>query len=251
MAAKWLPATCLVSVISAIAVGQNVASPTFEVASVKPVSRDQRSIVDFVISPGGRLRITNLTLADMIRQAYQVKYWQVKGGPGWLDTDRFNVEAKAAGEATRKELMLMLQSLLTERFHLRVRREAREGKVYELVIASHGRNLEPSTANTSFLRLYRKDPPELPGIGYTIVGQKVSLSRLAEYLMGELERPVLDHTGTSGDFDFKIDYAIEGHSETGPSIFTALKEQLGLRLRPAKGSIEMLVIEHADRPTEN
>ena len=77
------------------------------------------------------------------------------------------------------------------------------------------------------------------------------MARLADDLTGKMERPVLDHTGMSSEFDFKIDYAIESHSDIGPSIFTALQEQLGLRLRPTKGSIETLVIEHAERPTEN
>src|SRR6266567_1294132 len=112
---------CFVSIITARAFGQDVRPPTFEVASVKPASPNQNAF-DFVVSPGGRLRITNLTLAEMIREAYQLKYYQVSGGPGWLNTDRFNVEAKAPGQPTRNEVMVMLQALLAERFQLRVRR---------------------------------------------------------------------------------------------------------------------------------
>jgi uncharacterized protein (TIGR03435 family) len=241
---------CLVSVLMTRAPAQEVRPLTFEVASVKSASPNQNA-VDFVVSPGGRLRITNLTLAEMIREAYQFKYYQVSGGPAWLDTDRFNVEAKPAGQPARNEVMAMLQALLVERFQLKVRRETRQGSVYELLVASRGPKLKPSTADNSFLRLNRNTPPDLQGVSYTIVGQKVSMAKLADDLMGYLQRPVVDRTGISGEFDFKIDYAIEGHSETGPSIFTALQDQLGLRLRTAKGPVQNLVVQKAERPTEN
>lgn len=250
MAHRRVAAALFVSLAMGAALGQEVLPPTFEAASVKPASPNQ-SAVDFVVSPGGRLRIVNLTLAGMIREAYHLKYYQVSGGPGWVETDRFNVEAKASGDATRNELMAMLQALLTERFQLRVRREARQGNVFELVVAGDGPKLKPSTAESSFLRLYRNTPPELPGVSYTIMAQKVSMARLADDLMGHLQRPVVDRTGISGEFDFKIDYAVEGHSEEGPSLFTALQEQLGLRLRATKGPVESLVIEKAERPSEN
>ena len=230
--------------------GQSPVSALFEVASVRPADPNQRA-VDFVISPGGRLRATNVTLAHMLHEAYQVKYYQVSGGPGWLKDARFNIDAVSIGEPTRKEMMAMLQSLLVERFQLKLRRETREGNAFELVEAKSWMKLKLSTANSSFLRLIRNTPPELPGVSYTVIGQKVSLSKLADYLKGEVQRPVFDRTGIGGEFDFKIDYATEGNLETGPSIFTALQDQIGLRLQAAKGPIETLVIEKAERPTEN
>jgi uncharacterized protein (TIGR03435 family) len=207
--------------------------------------------VAFVISPGCRLRATNVTLAEMIRQAYRAKYFQVSGGPGWVSTERFHIEAKAAGEPTRDQMLDMLRALLEERFQLKVRREVREGNVYELVAARSGPKLKASTAESSFLRLYRHTPPELPGVSYSIHAQKVSMARLADDLTGTMARPVLDRTGISGEFDFKIDYAVEGHAEVGPSMFTALQEQLGLRLQAAKAPVESLTIESAQRPAGN
>lgn len=227
-----------------------LSGQTFEVASVKPASPDQRA-VDFLISPGGHLRITNLTLLEMVREAYGKKYYQVTGGPSWIDSDRFHVDAKAPGEATRKELMVMLRQLLADRFHLQVREETREGNIYELIVAKNGPKLQKSTADASFLRLYRHTPPELPGVLYTIHGQKITMARLADDLNGTVARPVLDRTGLAGEYDFKIDYAVEGHSEEGPSIYTAVQEQLGLKLQPTKGPIETLVILAAERPTPN
>ena len=234
----------------ALLFGQSPSQPSFEVASVKPADPNQ-SAVDFVISPGGRLRATNVTLAQMLYEAYQVKYYQVMGGPGWLKDARFNIDAISIGEPTRKEMMVMLQSLLVERFQLKLRRESREGNAFELVEAKGGIKLKLSGANSSYISLLRNTPPELPGVSYTILGQKVSISKLADYLRGEMQRPVFDRTGIGGEFDFRIDYAIEGNLETGPSIFTALQDQIGLRLAGVKGPVETLVIEKAERPTEN
>ena len=241
MRLPWVFAICLCGA----AFGQS-----FEVASVKP-SDPRQSAVDFVISPGGRLRVTNLTLADMIREAYRVKHYQIFGGPAWMQTARFHVDAKAAGEPTRDQMLDMLRTLLEERFQLRARRETREGSIFELVVAKGGPKLTASKAETAYLRLYRNTPPELPGVSYTIGAQKVGMARLADDLTGSMGHPVLDRTGLDGEFDFKIDYAVEGHAEVGPSMFTALQEQLGLRLQAAKGPVDTVVIEKAERPTEN
>jgi uncharacterized protein (TIGR03435 family) len=223
----------------------------FEVASIKPADPSQ-SMIDFRVLAGGRLRVVNRTLSEMVREAYRLKpYQRVSGGPAWKDTDRFNVEAKAAGEATREELMEMLRTLLEQRFQLKVRRESHEGDVYQLVVARNGPKLKPSTAESAFLRLYRHTPPELPGVKYTIDSQKVAIARLADHLSGLTGRPVVDRTALAGEFDFKIDYAVEGQAEEGPSIFTALQEQVGLRLQAAKGPVESLTIERAERPSEN
>jgi uncharacterized protein (TIGR03435 family) len=227
-----------------------VFSQTFEVASIRPADPRQ-GWIDFVISPGGHLRITNVPLGQIIREAYELKFFQMSGGPPWLNTDGYNIEAKAAGEPSRREMMAMLRSLLEERFRLKVRRETREGSVYELVVAKGGPKLKASTAETSYLRLYRHTPPELPGVSYTIAGQKVAIAKLADDLMGTVQRRVFDRTGITGEFDFKIDYAVEGHSEDGPSIFTALQEQLGLKLQAAKGPVEHLIVESAERPSAN
>jgi uncharacterized protein (TIGR03435 family) len=227
-----------------------LCAQTFEVASVKP-SNPSQSAVDLVQSPGGRLRITNLTLGEMIREAYEMKFFELSGGPGWVNTDRFNIEAKAAGEPSRREMRAMLRSLLEERFRLKVRRETREGNVYELVVAKGGPKLKESTADSSYLRLYRHTPPELPGVLYTIAAQKVSMARLAEDLTGTVQRRVIDRTNITGEYDLKIAYAVEGHAEEGPSIFTAVQEQIGLKLQPTKGAAESLVIESAERPMEN
>jgi len=223
--------------------------PAFEVASVKPTDASEPR--DFRIFPGGRLRVTNLTLELIIRQAFNVMHYQGSGGPRWLDTDGFDIDAKAEGDSTREQMMAMLRTLLGNRFQLNVHCETREGNVYTLAVANGGPKLKESIAQDSFIHLYRNTPPELPGVSYTIDGQKVSMGMLAGRLAEMEARPVLDRTGIKGEYDFKLNYAIDDNPETGPGIFSALREQLGLKLEASKGPVEILVIDHAERPTDN
>ncbi len=124
--------------------------------------------------------------------------------------------------------------------------------MYILVVAKGGPKLKESTAQESYVRLYRNTPPELPGVSYTIGAQKVTMAMFADRLADmEAQRPVLDRTGLTGEFDFKVNYAIDDNPETGPSLLTALQEQLGLKLEAAKGPIETLVIDHVEKPTGN
>lgn len=224
---------------------------TFEVASIKRAD-PSRSMVDLRTLPGGRLQVVNLTLAEMIHAAYELKsYQRVEGVNGWPETDRFNIDATAGREASRQEVMAMLRALLEERFRLKVRRDSHEGNIYELVIAKGTPKLKRSAAETSYVRLIRHTPPQLPGVRYSIAGQKATVANLVDHLMGTVGRPVVDRTGIEGEYDFTVEYAVEGHADEGPSIFTALQEQLGLKLQAAKGLIETLTIESAERPTEN
>ena len=231
-------------------VGMLMAQASFDVASVRGADPKQGS-VDFRIHPGGRLSITNSTLDGVIAMAYGVKRSQMKGGPGWLATDRFNIEAKAEGEPARSEMMLLLQNLLRERFALRVHPETREGVVYTLVELKGRHKYKPSTAEVSHLGLRRNTPQHLPGVSYTIQAQRITMARFASELAGQLDAPVSDRTGLPGDFDFELDFAIDDKPESGPSIFTAIQEQLGLKLVASKGPVEVLVVDRAGKPSQN
>jgi uncharacterized protein (TIGR03435 family) len=233
------------------AFAQTAAPPAFEVASVKAADPNARSL-DLRVSPGGRLTVTNLTLKAMVRWAYGVKNYQLAGGPSWWDTDRFDVAAKAEGEATREQVMAMLQTLLADRFRLKARRETREGNVYALVVGKNGPKLTKSTSDEFYIRLYRNTPTDQVGVDYTIGGQKATMAQFADRLSEiGVQRPVLDRTGIQGEFDFKLRYATNDDPETGPSIFAAIQEQMGLKLEAAKGPVEMLVIESAEKPAGN
>ena len=226
-------------------------NPSFEVASVKPAGPGSRSR-DFRIYPGGRLHITNLPLDLIVREAYSVKRYQLSGGPSWLHTDEFDIEAKAAGEPSRAQMLAMLQTLLADRFQLKVRRETREQNIFALTVAKNGPKLTPSSAAEFYIRLYRNTPMELPGVDYTIAGQKATLAQIADRLGDmQLDRPVLDRTGIPGEYDFKLRYATDDNPDTGPSIFAAIQEQLGLKLEAARGPVGILVIEKAEKPSGN
>ncbi|HWC99597.1 MAG TPA: TIGR03435 family protein [Candidatus Sulfopaludibacter sp.] len=135
--------------------GQTTKTPSFDVASVKPVTSaaGDRQPIDFRVQPGGRLTITNLRLKVIIREAFGVKDYQIAGGPAWMDTDRFDIAAKAEGDPTRQQMMTMLQALLADRFHLMVHRETKEGNIYALAVAKNGPKFKPSSADETYVRL--------------------------------------------------------------------------------------------------
>jgi uncharacterized protein (TIGR03435 family) len=218
---------------------------------IRPVPASSREPVDFRLQPGGRLTITNLELKTIIKEAYGIKNYQLTRGPEWLATDSFDIRAKVAGDPARKQMLEMLRTALADRFKLKVHWRTEQGVVYALVPAKHGPKLKPSTANQSYLRLQRNTPEEEVGVSYTIDAKRVSMRMLADSLGNELDHPVVDLTALSDEFDFQLTYDISTDSTTGPGLFTAIREQLGLRLRPRKGKIEKLVIDSVERPSAN
>jgi len=236
----------LASLTLAAACGQSA----FDVASVKPTTGNPRGR-DIRVTPG-RLVVTNQPLDILVREAYHLQPYQIVGAPAWFSTDRFDITATAAGDPSKEQMMRMLQALLEDRFHLKVHRETREGKVYALVVAKSGSKLkEPAGSDPPGIGVHRMDPPERPSLTYVWVGNRVSVLSLAERLSANLQAPVLDRTGIEGDHDFRLEFAPDDPAATGPSIFAAIQEQLGLKLDITKGSIETLVIDHAEKPSGN
>ncbi len=182
---------------------------------------------------------------------YRVESWQLSGGPAWRDTDPFEIIAKAPGNVspTPEQSREMLQSLLEERFKLKVHRETREGPVYALVIGKNGPRLKKSTAGE-----FRYSAG---GRGRTVklTFQKTSMDVLARQLpsQAQMDRPVLDRTALSGEWDFDLTFVpgIPPSDSNLPDLFTALRDQLGLRLESQRGPVEKLIIDHAERPSAN
>jgi uncharacterized protein (TIGR03435 family) len=146
-------------------------------------------------------------------------------------------------------MIAMLQSLLAQRFQLEVHRESKEGNVYALVIRRGRLKLQPSAASRTQFNFHRNDPP---GLSYTWVGKKVSMARIAQELAAQLRTSVSDRTGLQGEFDFRLGpFAGDDNPDSGPSLFSVLQEQLGLKLEAAKGTIETLVVGHAEKPSPN
>jgi bla regulator protein BlaR1 len=221
--------------------------PSFEVATVK-ANHSGSMAVNLRQRPGGGLLSTNASLHMMIQNAYNLRPFQVVGGPSWLNVDRFDINAKATG-ATPEQVRLMLQRLLAERFKLAVHRETRELPLYSLVVAKGGPKLSASKVDTTEINGNPADD------GTTEVKfQKVPMSMLARTLARMLQHQVSDGTGLTGEYDFTLRWVPDqlGAEEPGPSVFTALQEQLGLKLESHKGPVEVLVIDHVERtPIEN
>ena len=267
MQPRLVAAANLIAAFSWGAFAQAQTLPTkFDVATIKPnATNDDRFALRGL--PGGGLSATGVTLKMLIMDAYNVKAFQVSGEPAWVDTARWDVEAKVAGVQQRlsqAQTGPMLRALLEDRFQLGIRRESKEMPVYALVVGKGG----------SKLTLHTGEPPP-PGQGIRqgrgmFSVKKGSIAPLTRELERQLARVVIDRTGLQGEYDYTLDWAPEpgqGGPESiglppraepaapsdskGPSIFTALQEQLGLKLDSEKGPVEILVIEHVEKPSEN
>lgn len=224
-------------------------SVSFEVASIRPAERwkaggEGRTRETIQPSPEG-LTLRNVTLSSCLQWAYGVKFYQVSG-PDWLKSDRYDVEAKAAGPVSRAEMKRMLQALLAERFRLVLHREKKDFPLFALLVARNGPRLRSSNAEGN------SDVQVADG---SFVFIRVSMPDFAEKLadLRTIDRPVVDHTGIAGVFDITLKGAASAVlQDDGPSIFTLVQEQLGLRLEPRRGPLDLLVVDHAERnPTGN
>jgi uncharacterized protein (TIGR03435 family) len=239
-----------------------VSQPTFEVASVKPSTAEDR-VIGLFTYPGGRITATNYTLEMLIEESYSVQHFQISGGPRWIGDDRYSIVAKppASSKSSKsmppnpkappnEEQLLMLQTLLADRFHLQFHRETKEGSVYLLTVGNKESKLKPAKSADDYPWVGR------PGGGGTvfgtgIAGTNASMQLLAIRLTEYLRRPVLDQTGLKGAFDFRFDYAADDNQpDVTASIFASI-QGLGLKLEAAKGPVETLVIDHAEKPSGN
>jgi len=238
------------------------AQTQFEVASVKPSAPDEHNSFMFQSLPGGTIRMAGVPLRMMIMEAYGIKAFQLSGGPDWIRTDRWDVLAKADGfqaRIPREQENLMVQSMMADRFQLKIHKETREMSVYALEAGKSGSKLVPAGAERQFRS----------GNG-TLSVKKGDMAALASWLSRQLGRVVMDKTELKGEFDYALEWTSEpgqGGPEsiglppdtrgtppvetTGPSIFTAVQEQLGLRLVSTKGPVEIIVIDRVEKPSSN
>ena len=209
-----------------------------------------------------RFTAKNYTVKLLIAAAYDLTPQAISGGPEWLGSDHYDITAVTPGESrpTRDEQMSMLRILLTDRFRLTIHREQKEFSIYTLNIAKNGPNLRTSTA-----------PPDEPAaLVSTVYPQRVllparnaTMREFASLLQrAALDRPVIDKTGLTGRYDFDLEWAPDETQFGGdlqpapadaaaPPFFTAIQQQLGLRLEPAKGPIQAIVVDAIARPSEN
>jgi uncharacterized protein (TIGR03435 family) len=183
--------------------------------------------------------------------------YRLVGGPDWLATERFDIEATTDHPINKDQAMLMLQSLLAERFKLKAHRENRELRVYALTIGKNGPKLTRAKEDErETLQQRRKDDPA--GSSQELVVQKNSIARFTEYLSRQFDQPVIDKTGLQGDFSFTLNWVPDVNPPVsrldvfGPAGMQAINDQLGLKMETTRSSVEVLVIDHVERvPTEN
>jgi uncharacterized protein (TIGR03435 family) len=187
---------------------------------------------------------------NLIRQAYKLRDLQISGGPGWIKTDGFDIEARPASPVSRDKMNEMLRSLLAERFQLKVHTESRNLPAYALVVSNSGSKLQPATGagGPQNTRLGQLDVP------------KMGMEQLSQVLEFDLDRPVIDRTGLAGEFAIHLEWTRERDrtaagdapvAQSRPSIFTALQEQLGLKLESIKAPVDVLVIDGVELPSAN
>ena len=280
----------LVSVLG-LAFGQTPTSPpSFEVASIKPnKSGDMRIMLR--IAPGGTFEATGATMKMLIEQAFDIKDDQLAQAPPWLDSEHYDVHAKpedsdAAAidklpmEQRREKLMQMLQSLLIERCKLEVSHETKELPVYALLVAKGGVKMKksdfvPPDKPQNGPPAIRKNGA-MPGGMFRMDGRGklestgVEMAMFVNVLSRNAGRMVIDKTGLTGRWDFTLQWTPDmpqgpapggpggpggggppPEASSGPSLFTAVQEQLGLKLEPEKAPVDVLVIKHVEKPSEN
>jgi uncharacterized protein (TIGR03435 family) len=298
---------------------------TFDVASVKPAAPMTGNFIRVGMRGGpgtpdpGQITYSNVTVKNVLMNAYGVKGFQISG-PGWLDSERYDIVAKVPRGATKEQFMVMLQNLLTERFKLTLHREKKDLPMYALVVGKNGPKLKESVeepapkegdapkvsgpaddplAGAAMRRLpmgrdgFPVLPPGAGGRGSTMMmmvngnarmtATKQTMAGLAELLSNQLDLPVVDMTGLTGKYDYTLSFAPEGgprllagiappppagpppgeggpgmpgastpDAQSSPNLFTALQEQLGLKLEQRKGPVELLVVDHLEKaPIEN
>ena len=250
--------------------------PSFAVASIK-VNASGDGNFGFTPRPGGVLVATNVTARHLVTYAYSMQNSRVEGGPDWLDTVRFDITAKAPEAATPDQMLLMLRTLLADRFTLVMHLEARETPVFALVRARADGRLGPqlrvsSTADCDAARAEQARGAALASSdGRPICGGRaragvitagaVSMEELARNMSRLVGRLIVDRTGLQGRFDFDLTFTPEAELTAAPgasaspgalpSLFVALEEQLGLKLESQRAPVDVVVIDSIQRPVED
>ena len=272
-------AAAIVAVLlSAVPLVSQSGPPAFEAASIK-VNKSGDVGGRFGGRPG-QIVVTNYTLRDIIRNAYGLQRYQIVGGPDWLGQDRFDITARAPEGTPQPQMLTMVQTLLADRFKLRVHRETRDLPVYGLIVARSDRRLGPKMQPASFdcaglaaARSRGENPPmPQPSGERPVCGAQANPGRLmvggyaipdfARNLAGFAGRPIVDRTGLTGTYDFELLWTPDEppppgialpawYDPNGPPLVTAVQEQLGLKLDATTGPVDVVVIDSAERPTED
>ena len=255
--ARWMLAAGFAVRCCALASGQTSSAPqTYEIVSVRPSDPNA--------APGSIQSLPNgvgyngiaVTVRDMLTVMYRLPRRQVIGGPDWVDSERFDVMVRADGRYSVDELHTMFQNMLVDRFHLKLHIDTKQGPIYALTIAKSGLKMMPVEEG------FTRNSPihEIRDDVYT--ADRVPMGYLCWWLGTQLQndqRPVFDETGLTGHYDFQLTFRPQlapedrssGEAENLPSIFDAVRDQLGLQLTPKIGPVQTLVIDSVEKPSSN
>ncbi len=233
----------------------------FEVATVKPVDADLKAGRMFRMEGTHRWVATNFSLEALIALAYDLNSRAISGGPGWMDEQKFTIEAVTPGDVapTRLEQMQMLRALLVERFALKFHRQDKEMSIYQLSVAKGQPKLQPAAKPD--------DPPQIYGVVFPdrieVPARSVTMDDFVAMLQrATLDKPTVNQTGLTGKYDFDLKFAQDESQYGGqlpkapedaqsPPLFTAMQEQLGLKLVATRGMVSAMVVDQAQKPSPN
>lgn len=239
------------------------ADPAFTVATIKPGDPSRQGKL-FTVRGADVLTI-NTTLNDLIGMAYSLHPRQLSGGPAWMETDKYDVTGRpdVPGQPNQDQMKIMIQKLLADRFQLKFHREKKELTVYAVTVGKTGIKFSKSERDPNGL-------PSLlfggPGPGMSFRVANATMAQYADTMGAALERPVVDQTGLTGKYDFVLKWTPDetqfrsfggapppppANVEAPPDLFTAIQEQLGLKLESAKAPVDVLVIDHVEKPSDN
>jgi uncharacterized protein (TIGR03435 family) len=235
-------------------------APAYEVASVTPCKPgtpeppgEHAGMVQFT-SPGGRFRASATTLKFLLEWAYNIQPSQHSGGPSWMDSDRYDVVAKAEGNATDAQQKLMLQTLLEDRFALKYHREKKKLSVYVLSIGKNAPKLfPPKDDEIHSMNIEPKMDPDKKIVSYHVVATRFSIAQLTDTFARQMGRVFVNETGLDGDYDFTFDLTPDDGrpNPLDPSLLmSALRDQLGLSLKSQDAMVDVLVIDNAEKVTK-
>ena len=248
------PAVLAFVLSAAVMTHAQAPQPTFAVASIRQ-NQSGSGGSGLNVRPGGAFTVSNYSLVRLVQFAYDISESQIVGGPDWIRSDRFDITARASADVARDQIPLMVQSLLRDRFRLRLRPEKREMPVLELVLARSDGRVGPSLQDCADKNTKPPGKPfTAPPGGAVAAGDCGRIARLATFVAARMNSIVVDKTGLKGDWRYNIYFGPDLQDSGNPDLApfaTALREQLGLRLERTRGPVDVLVIESVDKPTEN
>ena len=262
MTRHTLPIGAAICLITSVAYAEPATSTrlTFELASIKPSPSAADAVYAIKPLPGGNgYTAQNVPFKLMMSLMYKVPMRQILGGQDWINTDRFDVEARVESPSSVDDLHVMFQNLLADRFNFKFHKEVKEGPVYALTVDKSGLKMKPNGTGQAL------GIPVVPAPGGGFKGTRVPMQYLSWWLGQQLQndgRPVVDETGLDQSYDFTVSFApqlppnvsrdsLPPEMQNLPSIFDAVKQQLGLKLEAQKGPVEYYVIDKVDKPSAN